>query len=103
MQGVCKVCDFGWAAICEDRRQTYCGTLDYVCPEIVEGNSYDSGVDVWCVGVLAYELMCGKAPFYDISRKKTIEKIKTVLPFSRSAKYRASPRTSLGRRSSSYR
>lgn len=32
MQGVCKVCDFGWAAICQDRRQTYCGTLDYVCP-----------------------------------------------------------------------
>jgi aurora kinase len=69
---VCKVCDFGWAAICEDRRLTYCGTLDYVCPEIVEGNSYNSGVDVWCIGVLAYEMMCGKAPFYDISRRRTI-------------------------------
>ena len=31
---VCKLCDFGWATICEDRRKTYCGTFDYVAPEI---------------------------------------------------------------------
>jgi len=30
--GVSKLCDFGWAAICKDRRTTYCGTLDYVSP-----------------------------------------------------------------------
>ena len=29
---VCKLCDFGWAAICTDRRKTYCGTFDYVAP-----------------------------------------------------------------------
>ena len=29
---VCKLCDFGWASICEDRRKTYCGTFDYVAP-----------------------------------------------------------------------
>lgn len=65
--------------MCEDRRNTYCGTLDYVCPEIADGQEYDSSVDIWCVGVMAYEMMCGKAPFYDISRKKTVENIKTVL------------------------
>lgn len=32
--GVGKLCDFGWAAICTDRRKTYCGTFDYVAPEI---------------------------------------------------------------------
>jgi serine/threonine protein kinase len=32
---VCKLCDFGWAAICTDRRKTYCGTFDYVAPEIL--------------------------------------------------------------------
>jgi serine/threonine protein kinase len=32
-----KLCDFGWAAICTDRRKTYCGTFDYVAPEILEG------------------------------------------------------------------
>jgi aurora kinase len=31
--GVSKLCDFGWAVHCDNnRRQTYCGTLDYVCP-----------------------------------------------------------------------
>ena len=31
-QGVCKLCDFGWAIYSKERRNTYCGTLDYVCP-----------------------------------------------------------------------
>jgi serine/threonine protein kinase len=35
-------------------------------------------VDMWCLGVLAYELLVGKAPFYHISRKETINKIKNV-------------------------
>jgi serine/threonine protein kinase len=30
--GVGKICDFGWAAICNDRRKTYCGTFDYAAP-----------------------------------------------------------------------
>lgn len=30
--GVYKICDFGWAAICRDRRKTYCGTFDYTAP-----------------------------------------------------------------------
>ena len=35
IQGVCKLCDFGWATICNKRRQTYCGTFDYAAPEIL--------------------------------------------------------------------
>ena len=73
-----KLCDFGWAAICTDRRKTYCGTFDYVAPEILEGSEYDISVDLWCLGVLAYELMVGKAPFYHISRKETMKKIMNV-------------------------
>lgn len=38
---VCKLCDFGWAVYTNTRRKTYCGTLDYVCPEILEGEAYD--------------------------------------------------------------
>lgn len=37
MQNVYKLCDFGWAAICNERRKTYCGTFDYVAPEIIQG------------------------------------------------------------------
>ena len=45
------------------KRSTFCGTLDYVSPEIVMGNQYDKMVDVWSVGVLCYELCTGHAPF----------------------------------------
>ena len=37
-----------------DKRNTFCGTLDYVSPEIVMGSEYDHMVDVWSVGVLCY-------------------------------------------------
>ena len=36
------------------KRTTFCGTLDYVSPEIVTGEFYDQMVDVWSVGVLCY-------------------------------------------------
>ena len=45
------------------QRQTFCGTLDYVPPEIVTGDFYDERADVWCLGVLCYELCTGRAPF----------------------------------------
>ena len=32
-------------------------------------------MDLWCMGVLCYELLVGKAPFYNVSKKQTIQKI----------------------------
>lgn len=47
--------DFGWSTYAPVyKRQTFCGTVDYVPPEIVEGNSYDERVDIWAMGVLLY-------------------------------------------------
>jgi serine/threonine protein kinase len=45
------------------KRSTFCGTTDYVPPEIVEGSEYDERVDVWAFGILMYELASGHAPF----------------------------------------
>lgn len=48
--GFTKLCDFGWAARIQGARKTYCGTLDYVPPEILERKEYDQTVDLWCLG-----------------------------------------------------
>jgi serine/threonine protein kinase len=61
--GVAKLCDFGWSARVQGSRKTYCGTFDYAPPEILERKEYDLSVDLWNLGVLAYELMTGKIPF----------------------------------------
>ena len=34
-EGVSKLCDFGWSALVESSRKTYCGTFDYVPPEVL--------------------------------------------------------------------
>jgi len=57
---VLKLSDFGWATYSpSSKRQTFCGTLDYVSPEIVGGNEYSEKVDVWSLGILCYELCAG--------------------------------------------
>ncbi|KIE00221.1 serine/threonine-protein kinase, partial [Metarhizium majus ARSEF 297] len=68
--GEVKISDFGWSVHSpRSRRKTYCGTLDYLPPEMVipnnPENSYDEKVDLWALGVLAYEFLVGEAPFED--------------------------------------
>ncbi|KAL4474448.1 hypothetical protein ABPG72_007847 [Tetrahymena utriculariae] len=75
--GLLKICDFGYAAIVQKNkmRSTFCGTLDYVSPEMVQGKSYDFSVDVWSVGILTYELLIGHAPFAAKSHDATFDQI----------------------------
>jgi len=44
-------------------KRTYCGTLDYVSPEMKDEGKYTSKVDLWSLGVLTFELLTGNAPF----------------------------------------
>ena len=44
-----------------------CGTLDYLPPEMLNGSNYhNEKVDLWSLGVLTYEFLCGVAPFEDV-------------------------------------
>lgn len=55
-----KLCDFGWSThTIDERRMTFCGTTDYVAPELVQKTPYDEMIDVWAVGILTYELLTG--------------------------------------------
>jgi len=50
---------------------------------MLEGKQYDESIDLWSLGVLAFELLTGKLPFYSISRKETIKNITSVPPASK--------------------
>lgn len=64
LHGEAKIADFGWSVHAPNtRRQTLCGTLDYLPPEMVEGREHDRLVDIWSLGVLAYEFLVGAPPF----------------------------------------
>ena len=79
--GVIKIADFGWSVHApSDRRKTMCGTLDYLPPEMVatRGEVYDKRVDIWSVGVLAYEFCYGRPPFESKTSESTYEKIRNV-------------------------
>lgn len=76
-----KIADFGWAVHApSSRRDTFCGTLDYLPPEMVVNKKYHSRVDIWGLGVLLYEFMVGKPPFEDQSERGTYRKIKMGNP-----------------------
>ncbi len=71
-----KLCDFGWAKeLTMNNRSTFCGTVEYMAPEIVGSGKYDCGVDIWSLGILLYELLIGHSPFKSKKDKNTMIKI----------------------------
>ncbi len=52
------------------------GTAAYVAPEILKGKGYDKSVDWWALGILIYEMLHGKPPFYDKNIYLMFQKIK---------------------------
>lgn len=71
--GHIKIADFG---LCKEditygrTTKTFCGTPEYLAPEVLEDNDYGRAVDWWGVGVVMYEMICGRLPFYNHDHEK---------------------------------
>ena len=71
--GHIKIADFG---LCKEditygrTTKTFCGTPEYLAPEVLEDNDYGRAVDWWGVGVVMYEMICGRLPFYNKDHEK---------------------------------
>ena len=62
--GLFKICDFGWCSPPSDsNRNVRCGTYEYMAPEVAKQQFYSSKIDMWSLGVLAFELVHGTTPF----------------------------------------
>ncbi|KAK6638257.1 Ribosomal protein S6 kinase beta-1 [Polyplax serrata] len=75
-QGHVKLTDFG---LCKEHIQegivthTFCGTIEYMAPEILTRSGHGKAVDWWSLGALLYDMLTGNPPFTAENRKKTIE------------------------------
>ena len=59
-----KLCDFGWCVKLDgESRNTFCGTTEYMSPELIEHKIYSKEIDVWSLGILLYEMIHGYSPF----------------------------------------
>jgi len=76
-QGHVCLTDFGLSKDVDpsDKAHTFCGTPEYLAPEIVTGQGHDKAVDWWSLGILLYELTVGIPPFYSQNVNEMYNKI----------------------------
>lgn len=81
--GYPKLIDFGTAKVVEGRTYTIIGTPHYMAPEVIAGKGYNHSADLWSLGVILYELLCGGLPFgendedpYEVYQKILTERLK---------------------------
>ncbi|KAG0210824.1 camp-dependent protein kinase catalytic subunit [Mortierella sp. GBA30] len=76
-QGNVKITDFGFAKHLADNETawTFCGTPDYLAPEVIKSKGYGKAADWWSFGIFIFEMLAGYPPFYDDDLFKMCQKI----------------------------
>ena len=88
--GYLKLADFGMAKHLKEKGEktmSFCGTPEYLAPDIITGEGHNRSADWWSFGILIYEMLCGIPPFYNENIERMYELIKLAeLRFPRKIK-----------------
>ena len=77
-EGHCKLTDFGLSkeGIYDNiSAKSFCGSLAYLAPEMLTGKGHGKSVDWYLLGVLLYEMLVGKTPYYSSNKEQLIDNI----------------------------
>ncbi|KAG8583128.1 hypothetical protein GDO81_008290 [Engystomops pustulosus] len=98
-EGHIKVTDFGLSKEAiehENRAYSFCGTIEYMAPEVVNRKGHTQSADWWSFGVLMFEMLTGTLPFQGKDRKETMALILKPNALSRALISKESPINRLG-------
>ena len=72
--------DYGWSNfnVEGDVRKTFCGTPEYIAPEMLMKKGHDTRVDIWSIGILMFELLSGYSPFVAKSDQELYQNIRKL-------------------------
>ena len=72
--------DYGWSNFNMegDVRKTFCGTPEYIAPEMLLKKGHDTRVDIWSIGILMFELLSGYSPFVAKSNQELYQNIRRL-------------------------
>lgn len=76
--GYLRIIDFGLSKYVdtpESLSRTYCGTTEYLAPEMVQKTGHSFGVDWWALGILIYEMVIGITPFFTKNKSTLFSRI----------------------------
>ena len=78
--GYLKVIDYGLAKMLKDNEMaaTFCGTPEYLAPEMISNEGHGKAVDWWALGILIYEMLIGVTPFFNRNKNMLFTKIQSA-------------------------